>query len=125
MSFFRASPAYNPYYYGYAPYPAYAQAQQYPYAYVQNDGAEAGTGSGAGAGAGAGVQGWAEYLSNSFWSYVPTYGTQPAAETGESAAATPDTQTCKTIKYRYKQNTKFNITLYMFCIRSRRRSDKG
>ncbi|XP_060868044.1 nematocyst expressed protein 3-like isoform X2 [Metopolophium dirhodum] len=87
-----ASPAYNPYYYGYAPYPAYAQAQQYPYSYVQNDGA--GAGAGAGSGAGAGAQGWAEYLTNSFWSYVPTYGTQPASETEESAAAAaPDTQT--------------------------------
>ncbi|XP_016664128.1 AT-rich interactive domain-containing protein 1A [Acyrthosiphon pisum] len=90
--FVPASPAYNPYYYGYAPYPAYAQAQQYPYAYVQNDGAEGG--SGAGSGAAAGAQGWAEYLSNSFWSYVPTYGTQTTSGAEESAtAANPETPT--------------------------------
>ncbi|KAF0764106.1 paternally-expressed gene 3 protein-like isoform X2, partial [Aphis craccivora] len=83
--FVPASPAYNPYYYGYAPYPAYSQAQQYPYAYVQNDGTQP-----------AGAQpGWGEYLSNSFWSYVPNFpyvtsGAQAPseAESGSSAAAT-------------------------------------
>jgi len=80
--FVPASPAYNPYYYGYAPFPAYPQAQQYPLPYVQNDGTQP-----------AGAQpGWGEYLSNSFWSYVPNFpyitsGAQPSSEAESSAAA--------------------------------------
>ncbi|XP_022178291.1 adhesive plaque matrix protein-like [Myzus persicae] len=90
--FVPASPAYNPYYYGYAPYPApYAQAQQYPYSYVQNDGASGATGASGSEGSGS-PGGWGEYLA-SIWSYVPNfpYGTtgvqpSPAAE-GATAGA--------------------------------------
>lgn len=97
LAFFRASPAYNPYYYGYAPYPAYSQAQQYPYAYVQNDGTQP-----------AGAQpGWGEYLSNSFWSYVPNFpyvtsGAQAPseAESGSSAAAATSESSGTSIKYK-------------------------
>lgn len=96
---FRASPAYNPYYYGYAPYPAYAQAQQYPYSYVQNDGTE---------------PSWGEYLTNSFWSYVPSFATAgnqatSEAETTDSVAAGAAPQKRKAIKYINKQNKKFHI----------------
>jgi hypothetical protein len=83
--FVPASPAYSPYYYGYAPYPAYAQAQQYPYSYAQNDGTQP-----------AGAQpGWGEYLSSSFWSYLPNFpygntGANPASE-AETAAANAET----------------------------------
>lgn len=118
--FFRASPAYNPYYYGYAPFPAYAQAQQYPYSYVQSDGTQP-----AGAQPPAAQTGWGEYLTNSFWSYVPSFGSQSSSESEQAAAVAPATPTCKKIEYKNKQNTKFN-TLYMFFIRSRSRSsDKG
>jgi len=80
--FVPASPTYNPYYYGYAPFPAYSQAQQYPVPYVQNDGTQPA----------AAQPGWGEYLSNSFWSYVPNFpyvtsGTQPSSEAESGAAA--------------------------------------
>ena len=81
--FVPASPAYNPYYYGYAPYPAYPQAQQYPLSYVQNDGTQPASAQ----------PGWGEYLSNSFWSYVPNFPyvtsgaqTPSEAESGTAAA---------------------------------------
>ncbi|XP_025199653.1 glutenin, high molecular weight subunit DX5-like [Melanaphis sacchari] len=85
--FVPANPAYNPYYYGYAPYPANPQVQQYPYPYVQNDGTQPA----------AAQPGWGEYLSNSFWSYVPNFpyvtsGAQPTSEAESgTAAATSET----------------------------------
>ncbi|KAL5242547.1 hypothetical protein ACI65C_009957 [Semiaphis heraclei] len=85
--FVPASPAYNPYYYGYAPYPAYAQAQQYPYSYVQNDGTQP---------AAAGAQpGWGEYFSNSFWSYLPNfpYGNTGAQTNQEAEGAAANSET--------------------------------
>lgn len=72
--FFRASPAYNPYYYGYAPYPAYPQ--QYAYPYVQNDGTQAPA---------AAQPGWGEYLS-SIWNYVPNYPFGGSSESQASGA---------------------------------------
>lgn len=71
----RASPAYNPYYYGYAPYPAYPQ-QYAAYPYVQNDGAQAPAGA---------QPGWGEYLS-SIWNYVPSYPFGGSSESQASGA---------------------------------------
>lgn len=62
--FFRANPAFNPYYYGYAPYPAYPQQYPYPYQYVQNDGTQPPTPAQGG--------GWGEYFQ-SFFNYVPNF----------------------------------------------------
>jgi hypothetical protein len=82
--FFRANPAYNPYYYGYAPYPAYPQ--QYVYPYVQNDGAQAPAPA---------QPSWGEYLS-SIWNYVPNYpfGSSSSSEsqaTGSESASSAST----------------------------------
>uniref|UniRef100_A0A2S2NTY4 Uncharacterized protein n=1 Tax=Schizaphis graminum TaxID=13262 RepID=A0A2S2NTY4_SCHGA len=93
--FVPASPTYNPYYYGYAPFPAYSQAQQYPVPYVQNDGTQPA----------AAQPGWGEYLSNSFWSYVPNFpyvtsGTQPSSEAESGAAAATAESSGTAIKYK-------------------------
>jgi len=94
---FRANPAYNPYYYGYTPYPAYPQP--YPsYAYAPNDENEAPP-------AAAAQPGWGEYLSSNFWNYVPNFpalsgseSAQPAeAESGSSSSAAESS--CMTIEY--------------------------
>lgn len=94
--FVPANPAYNPYYYGYAPYPAYPQPYPYPYA-PANDGTQAP--------ASAAQPGWGEYLSSNFWNYVPNFpsfgtsenqqtseaesGQTSSAETSSNAEATP------------------------------------
>lgn len=77
----RANPAYNPYYYGYAPYPAYPQAYPYPYA-PANDGTQAPAGSESAA-----QPGWGEYLSSSFWNYVPNFPTFGASESQQPSGA--------------------------------------
>lgn len=76
---FRANPAYNPYYYGYAPYPAYPQPYlSYPYA--SNDENEAPP-------AAAAQPGWGEYLSNNFWNYVPNFPSFGSSENQQPAEA--------------------------------------
>lgn len=62
--FFRANPAFNPYYYGYTPYPVYPQQYPYPYPYIQNDGAQAPPPAQPG--------GWGEYFG-SFFNYIPNF----------------------------------------------------
>lgn len=95
--YFRANPAYNPYYYGYAPYPAYPQPYPYPYA-PANDGTQPP--------AAAAQPGWGEYLSSNFWNYVPNFPAFTAenqqtseAESGQTSSAET---ACMTIRYKTK-----------------------
>lgn len=100
--YFRANPAYNPYYYGYAPYPAYPQPYPYPYAPV-NDGTQAP--------AAAAQPGWGEYLSSNFWNYVPnfpTFGASESQQTSEAESGQTSSAETACIKIRYEtQNTSY------------------
>lgn len=93
--FSRASPAYNPYYYGYAPYPAYPQA--HPYAYAQNEEPQT---------TGAQPEGWGQYLSSSFWNYVPNFpyitGSQSASEGQSESGATSSAESSECTEIIYK-----------------------
>lgn len=123
--FFRANPAFNPYYYGYSQYPAYPQP--YPYPYAPNDGTQPP--------AAAPQPGWGEYLSNGFWGYVgnfpfTTSGSEQTseAEQGASAASSAESScTILRILFLKKNPIEYLIWWYffLFFICSRCRSESG